>query len=172
MSDARLLLAFDAPDDLIAAARAMRARGVRNMDAHVPYRIAELDEALDLPPSPVRPLMLAAGIAGAAAVFVLQWWTATRGYPIDSGGRPLNSWQVFTIACFEIGVLAAAFAGLVAMFMACGLPRLHHPFFATARTQAASDDRFYLSLPRGPATPDRLQLSATPGLREIIEVTP
>ncbi|MRX49922.1 DUF3341 domain-containing protein [Paracoccus sp. S-4012] len=172
MSEARLLLAFDAPDDLIAAAWDLRRRGQGDMDAHVPFRIPELDEALDLPPAPVRPVMLAAALAGGAATFALQWWTSVRLYPFDSGGRPLNAWQVFTFAVFEIAVLSAAAAGLIAMFVACGLPRLHHPFFATARTERAGDDRFYLSLPDAPGTPDRLQLSAIPGLREIIEVAP
>lgn len=166
----RLLLAFDGPDQLIAAARTLRGQGVAGMDAHVPFHIPELDEALDLPPSPVRPVMLAAALAGAGATFGLQWWTAVRAYPLDSGGRPLNSWQVFAIPAFEIAVLAAALAGLIAMFVACGLPRLHHPFFASARTEAASDDRFYLSLPDAAGTPDRLALSAIPGLREIIKV--
>lgn len=166
----RLLLAFDAPGPLIDAARQLRADGVAGMDAHVPYHIPELDEVLNLPEPSVRRVMLIAAVIVGGAFWLLQWWTSVHWYPINSGGRPLNSWPAFTFATFEMGILAAAFAGLVAMFMACGLPRLNHPFFASALTEAASDDRFYLSLPDGPQTPDRLALSRFEGMQEIVEV--
>jgi hypothetical protein len=168
----RLLLVFDAPGPLIAAARALGAAGVRGMDAHVPFHIPELDTVLDLPRPPVRRAMLLAAVAAAGATWALQWWTAVRWYPLDSGGRPGNAWQVYGFAAFEMGVLAAAAAGLVALFACSGLPRLNHPFFATSRTERASDDRFYLSLGVTPATPDRLALSRLEGVREILEVGP
>lgn len=166
----RLLLAFDDPDALTAAARHLRGLGIRDLDAHVPYRLDGLDAALDLPEPRVRPVMLVAAVLAAAAFWALQWWTATQAYPINSGGRPLNSWQVFVFAVFEMGVLAAAGAGLAAMLWACRLPTLHQPFFTDTRTETASDDGFFLSVPRGPATPDRLALSELTGLRAIIEV--
>lgn len=167
----RLLLVFEAPGPLIAAARQLRVDGVADMDAHVPYHIPELDNALDLPAPSVRRVMLIAAVGVGAAVWLLQWWTAVHWYPFNSGGRPPNSWPAFAFATFEMGILAAAIAGLVALFMACGLPRLNHPFFASALTEAASDDRFYLSLPaEGPHTPDRLALSRLEGMREIVEV--
>lgn len=166
----RLLLVFEAPGPLIAAARQLRAEGVTQMDAHVPYHVPELDDALDLPDAPVRLTMFIAAVLAGGAFWLLQWWLSVLWYPINSGGRPLNSWPAFTLAAFEAGILAAAVAGLVAMFRACGLPRLHHPFFASALTEAASDDRFYLSLPDGPHTPDRLALSGMDGVRRILEV--
>lgn len=172
MTGARLLLAFEDADHLIAAAHDLRRQGLTGMDAHVPFHIEELDQALDLPPSPVRRVMLIAAILGGGAMFALQWWTSVLYLPINSGGRPFNSWPVFMFAVFEIGVLSAAFAGIVTLFYKCGLPRLNDPFFADARTEAASNDGFYLSLPEGAATPDRLQLGAMPGVREIIRVAP
>ena len=166
----RLLLVFDDPAALIAAARRIRDKGVADMDAHVPFHMPELDEVLDLPEPPLRAIMLGAGVAVAALTWGVQWWTSVVWYPLNSGGRPDNSWQVFTFAVFEMGILAAAIAGLVAMFACCGLPRLHHPFFATALTERASDDLFCLSLPDNDAVPDRLALSRLSGLREIVEV--
>ena len=166
----RLLLVFDDPAALIAAGRQMRADGVADMDAHVPFHMPELDEVLDLPEPPVRAIMLAAAVAVGALTWGLQWWTSVQWYPLNSGGRPDNSWQIFTFAVFEMGILAAAFAGLVALFACCGLPRLHHPFFATALTERASDDLFYLSLPDDDNLPDRIALSCLAGLREIVEV--
>ncbi|WCR11046.1 DUF3341 domain-containing protein [Paracoccus stylophorae] len=166
----RLLLVFDDPAALVAAARQLRGNGVADMDAHVPFHMPELDAVLDLTEPPVRAIMLGAALIVGALTWGLQWWTATRWYSINSGGRPDNSWQIFTFAVFEMGVLAAAFAGLIAMFACCGLPRLHHPFFATATTERASDDLFYLSLPDDDTVPDRIALSRLSGLRQIVEV--
>ena len=169
MNGRRLLVVFDDADAMVAAARQLRRDRVRDLDAHTPYRIEALDEALDLPPSPVRPVMLIAALAAAAAMFGLQYWTSVYEYPINSGGRPPNSWPAFAFAVFEMAVLGAAFAGFVTMLWLCGLPRLHHPFFAVAGAEAASDDRFYLSLPSH-AVLDRAALLRLPGAVELVEV--
>lgn len=167
-----LLLIFDEPEAMIAVARRLRASGVVGLDAHVPYHIPALDEALDLPGSPVRLVMLLAAVVIGAGIWALQWWTAVHFYPFNSGGRPQNSWQIFTFAIFEFGILAAALAGFIAMFISCRLPRLHHPFFAPVETEGASDDLFYLCLAEDDSTPERSALAAFPGVREIIEVPP
>ncbi len=171
MSGTRLLLAFDGPDALLAAARALRAEGVTDMDAHTPWHMEELDDLLALPRSNVRPVMLVAGLAAGLGIYLLQWWTSTQGYPINSGGRPLNSWPAFMFAVFETGVLAAAFAGLVAFLVTCRLPTLNHPFFVPAATEAASDHGFFLSLPAQDA-PDRLTLERMVAPVRMIEVGP
>ncbi len=67
-------------------------------------------------------------------------------YPFNSGGRPLFSWPVFLLVPFEVGVFAAALAGLIAFFVHCGLPRLHHPAFGVGGVERASQDRFFLDL--------------------------
>ncbi len=133
-------------DDLVTLARHVRALGFRSADAHAPHFVEALDEALALPPSPVRPAMLLAAAAAAAGIFWLQWWNAVEGYPINSGGRPLNSWPAFLFTVFETGVLGAAVAGFVAMLWACGLPRLHHPLFDAEGASAITDDGFFLTL--------------------------
>ena len=51
-------------------------------------------------------------------------------YPLDLGGRPLNSWQTFIIPAFEVGILAAGFSGVVTLLWLAGLPRPHSLIFA------------------------------------------
>ena len=80
----------------------------------------------------------------AAFAFGLQWYSAVIAYPINSGGRPLNSWQVFWLVPFEVGVFAAALCGVIALFWSCGLPRLHHPLFEIPGFERATQDRFFL----------------------------
>jgi hypothetical protein len=77
-------------------------------------------------------------------MYALEYWSAVFAYPIDSGGRPLNSWPIFVLPPFEIGVLAAAIAGFVALIMLCDLPRLDHQVFECAAVERASADRYFL----------------------------
>lgn len=170
MNSPRLLLEFEGPEALLSAARALRDAGIADLDAHTPWHVAELDSLLGLRASRVRPVMLVAGLAGGLLILALQWWSSVHGYPLNSGGRPLSSWPAWMFAVFETGVLAAAFAGLLALLAICRLPQLHHPFFAADATEAASDDRFFLSIPA--AGIDRAALMQRFGPRRIIEVGP
>jgi hypothetical protein len=65
-------------------------------------------------------------------------------YALNTGGRPLNSWPVFLLVPFEVGMLTAALSGFAAFLWNCGLPCLHHPVFDTAQFERATQDRFFL----------------------------
>ena len=82
--------------------------------------------------------------ATAAFAFGLQWYSAVIDYPIDSGGRPLNSWQVFLLVPFEVGVFAAALTGVIAFLRSCRLPRLHDALFEIPGFERATQDRYIL----------------------------
>ncbi|SLN65600.1 hypothetical protein ROJ8625_03353 [Roseivivax jejudonensis] len=165
----QLHLVFTETAPLVAAVKALRAEGVTGMDAHTPWRIAELETALEPGGPSVRRVMLISGLVCAASIFAFQAWSAVWLYPLNAGGRPLFSWPAFGFATFETGILGAAAGGFVAMIRRCGLPRLHHPFFITAETELATDDRFFLTIP-GDTAPDRMRLSRLEGLHEIVEV--
>jgi hypothetical protein len=114
------------------------------IDAFTPYPVEGLAEELAVGPSRIRYAMLAGGLIVAAFAFGLQWYSAVIAYPINSGGRPLNSWQVFLLVPFEVGVFAAALFGVVALLWSCGLPRLHHSLFEVPGFERATQDRFFL----------------------------
>ena len=144
-NDAPLVIAeFRDADDLCAAARNVRMRGFDPIDALTPCPVEELDDILRLENSPIRWPMLIAALAVAASAYAVEFWTAVYAYPIDSGGRPLNSWPIFLLVPFEVGVLAAAVAGFAALLVLCGLPRLHHPLFDCDAIERATDDRYFL----------------------------
>lgn len=146
MSGARFLVAeFDDAAALLAAARHGRDAGWTAMDAHVPFALAGLGEALGLAPSRLRPLMLAGGCMGGAAAFALQWYSAVWAYPINSGGRPLASWQAFLVPAVEGAIIAAALAGFLGFLVACRLPCLHHAMFSAPGFARSSQDRFFLA---------------------------
>ena len=167
MSGARYLVEFDQAQTLLSAARALE--GTRGLDAHMPFHLPEIEPFLNLRASPVRPVMLMAGTVLGVATLLFQWYDRVWRYPMNSGGRSDAAWPGFGFAVFEMAILGAAAAGFLAMLLSCGLPRLHHPFFATTRTEAASDDRFYLSVPVDSGH-DRLDLSRLPGAITVIEV--
>jgi len=102
-------------------------------------------------------------LAVAAFAFALQYYSAVFAYPINSGGRPLNSWPVFLLVPFEVGIFSAALAGILAFLWSCRLPRLHDPLFAIPGFERATQDRFFLL-----ATADNND-DATLALRHLLE---
>jgi hypothetical protein len=135
---------FNSAEALLAAARAAREAGYRQIEAYTPFSVEGLAEALELPPSRIPLITLIGGIVGGAGAFFLQWYTAVIDYPINSGGRPFNSWPMFIPATFELAVLGAALAAFGGMLALNGLPRLRHPVFDTPDFDLASRNRFFL----------------------------
>jgi ActD protein len=135
---------FGHAEALLEAVRATRNQGYRKLEAYTPFSVEGLPEALDLPPNRVALVTLLGGIVGGAGAFFLQWYSAVVDYPINSGGRPLNSWPAFIPAVFELAVLGAALAGFFGMLALNGLPRLRHPIFDTPDFHLASRNRFFL----------------------------
>lgn len=127
--------------DAVAAAR---ADGRRVVGCWSPYPVEGLP-ATDAPRGIVA-AVVAAGLVMAAALFVLEGWSATRGYPFNEGARPLMSWQAFLIAPIEFGALSAALGGLVALIVRVRLTRLNDPAFDLAELAGASRDRFVLAV--------------------------
>src|SRR5689334_17909238 len=99
-----LLAEFSHAEKLVEAVHHARAAGYRKLEAFTPFSVDGLAEALALPPSRVPLLTLLGGIIGGAGAFFMQWYTAVIDYPIDSGGRPFNSWPAFIPATFELAV--------------------------------------------------------------------
>jgi hypothetical protein len=139
-----LLAEFRDPETLQHALVVVKQSPHQALDAFTPYPIEGLDEALAVGPSRIRYAMLAGGLIVAALAFDLQWYSAAIDYPLNSGGRPLNSWQVFWLVPFEVGILAAALCGFIAFLQSCGLPRLHHRLFEIPGFERATQDRFFL----------------------------
>ena len=113
------------------------------LEAYTPYPVEA--EAQPGETTPIAWIMLLAGAIGASGGFYLQWFAA-HDYPLNIGGRPLNSWPSFIPITFELTVLTAALVGVFAFFCLAGFPRLHHPVFSDPRFKRASQDRFFICL--------------------------
>lgn len=141
-----LMAEFDTPGGLVAAAERARLAGYRKMDAYTPIPIHELDEALGIEKTILPRLVLFGGILGGLGGFGLEYWASTMAYPMNIGGRPLNSWPQFIPVTFETTVLGAALTCFVGMWALNKLPQPYHPVFNVPEFARASTDRFFLCI--------------------------
>lgn len=137
---------FATPERLLDAVRRAHADGYRQMDAYTPMPVEGLTEAIGLGHSRVPLIVLLGGLTGCFGGFFLQWWIAVLDYPINVGGRPLNSWPSFIPVTFELTILLSAFAAIAGLFALCRLPWPHHPVFNVPGFERASQDRFFLCI--------------------------
>jgi hypothetical protein len=139
-----LMAEFDNVNDAIVAARRTYAAGYRRMDAYSPFPVEELAKAIGFHKNGVALICLIGGLLGCTAAFTLQWWMNTISYPINIGGRPLNSWPSFIIVTFEMTILFSGLSAVFGMLTLNGLPMPYHPVFNVPRFELASKDRFFL----------------------------
>jgi hypothetical protein len=168
-----LMAEFETPKALVKALRQVRAQGYTKIDAYTPFPIEEVIDALDPPRSKVPAIVLGGGLVGGLAGYGLQWWVNLIDYPLNIGGRPLNSWVAFIPPTFETTVLFAGISALIGMLAVNGLPRPYHPVFNVPRFQLASRDRYFLvveaSDPKFDTVAVRDALAAT-GAADVHEV--
>ena len=137
---------FASPEELIHAAKSVREAGYRRIDAYAPFPIEGLSEALGLKHNLVPTLTLTGGLLGGLGGFLFQYWVAALTYPMNVGGRPLNSWPAFIPVTFELAVLGASLFSVFGMLALNRLPQPHHPVFNVERFLHASTDRFFLCI--------------------------
>lgn len=124
-----VLAFFDTPDALVAATEKVRRENYQNWDVFTPYPIHGLDHAQGLRRSPVPFVTFIAGLTGFCLAFLLQYWTSAVDWPINVGGKPLNSWPAFVPVMFELTVLFAGLCTVGAMFALNGLPNIRKKAF-------------------------------------------
>jgi len=141
-----LLARFATPRDLFHACEEVRDAGYTRWDAHTPFPVHGLDQAMGLRRSKLPFVVLVTGLSGAAGGMLLQWWVAVQAYPLVISGKPLFSWPAFVPVTFELGVLCGALGAVMGMFAFNRLPMLFHPLFGARTFPRASDDGFFISI--------------------------
>jgi hypothetical protein len=168
-----MMAEFGTPAAVIAAARGLHLNGFRRMEAYTPFPVDGLDQVLHGQRRPLLPLLVFGGAAvGAVSSYALQYWAAVVDYPLNVGGRPLNSWPAFTVSSFEMTVLFAVATAFVGLLIFCGLPLLYHPVFNAPDFDRASQDRFFLCVEARDSSFDEARLREMFARYDAIHVAP
>ncbi len=157
------LAEFETPGKVMHAAEAVRDAGYQRWDVHTPFPVHGMDKAMGLPDSRLGWIVIAAGLTGVSAAFLLMWFTNGVDYPLIIGGKPGFSLPSMVPVMFELTILLSAFGAVFGMFGLNMLPRHHHPVFYSGRFERATDDRFFISIE---AADERFDLEKTKRLLE------
>jgi Alternative complex III, ActD subunit len=140
-----LLAGFETQEAVLEAAERAYRAGYRNMDAYSPFAVDGLANAVGHKKSKAVPLMfLIGGITGALIAYFIQSYSMAVAWPLNIGGKPLNSWPMYIPITFELTVLTSATFGLIGMLALNRLPQPYHPVFNVPEFRRASRDRFFL----------------------------
>ncbi len=134
---------FDDPDRALVAARRLASDGFPVEEAHTPYPVHGMDEALGMRPTRLGWATLVGGLVGGAVAFGFQVWTHAFDWPLNVGGKSDIAWPALIPVTFELVILLAAFATVGVLLIATRLwPRLRTP--PSQPHLAVADDRFVL----------------------------
>jgi hypothetical protein len=168
-----LMVEFRTPEQLLEAAQRTHGAGYRRIDAFAPFPIEGLADAVGFHDTRLPLVVLIGGVIGGCTGFLLQYYAAAISFPINVGGRPLDSWPAFVPITFELTILFAAVAAVFGMLVMNGLPTPYHPVFNVPRFALASRDRFFLCVkardPKFDRQETRAFLESLNG-REVTEV--
>lgn len=140
----RLLVAsFTTEHDIVGATTAAREKGYSIVDVYTPFAVHGLDEAMKLRATRLPWICFGLGLTGAAAKFWFQMWTSATNWPLNVGGKPLQSVPAFVPVTFEIMVL---FAGVGTVLAFLTISKLRPGKKPRVLYDRASNDRFVLVL--------------------------
>jgi len=141
-----LLAEFGSTHDLLQAAIKMREAGYTRYDAHSPFPVHGMDDAMGLGRSPVGYLVGICGSTGLIGFTLFLYWVNVVAYPMVISGKPYFSYQAFVPPIFAITILASALAATFGMLILNRLPRLNHPLFTSKEFEKVTDGGFFVSV--------------------------
>lgn len=143
MSTRQLQSIFPDEDSVFGALLALRKAGFTIQEVYAPYAVHGLDRAAGLRRSRIGFVTVAAAAIGSISFYYFQDWVSATNWPLNIGGKPYSSAPAWIPVVFEVGVLAAGLATVLALFIRSGLYPGKKPLLVDPRV---TDDRFALMM--------------------------
>src|SRR5262245_21756374 len=143
MAKGYLVATFAEPEALVRAVANVRQHGFKIYAVYSPFPVHGLDEAMGLRRSRLGLVAFAAGLAGLASAVALQYYCAVVDWPLNVGGKPVNSTLAFVPISFELTVL---FAGVITAKAFLFRSRLFPGAAARMPAPRVTDDTFAIAL--------------------------
>jgi len=139
-----VLAVFTSETQLLSAVRDLRTAGWSRLEAHSPFPIHGIDEALGIRPTKLPWLVLGGALVGACCAFLMQHWMNGVDYPFLISGKPFFSIPSSVPVTFEVAILLAAVAAFLGVPALNGLPALSNPILKADAFRSVSNDHFAL----------------------------
>lgn len=112
---------------VVKAATKVREAGFQKFEAISPYPIHGMEEACGIKRSWLPYVTFIAGVVGLSSGLALTYWTSAVNWAVNVGGKPFFSLPAFIPIIFELTILFAALSSVVALFVACKMPKMDPP---------------------------------------------
>jgi hypothetical protein len=145
MNDATLF-EFASHTDLLRAVDALNESGHTPFDAFTPYAIPELEAKLGIRRSRIPRVVFLAAAIGCATAYAIIWFTNAHSWPLNVGGRPLNSIPSDIPIMFETTVLFGSITAFALALLRSKMPRLYDPVFEVEGIESVSIDHFWVAV--------------------------
>lgn len=156
-----VLAQYENPHTVYKACEQVRDAGYQQWDACTPFPVHGLDKAMGVKPSKLPWVVLTVGILGSTFMLWFEAWAMGTAYPMIVGGKPLFSLPAFVPVWYEATVLFSCVTAFLANWIMNGLPRPHHPAFASKAFERVTDDKFFIMVE---ATDPKFDLEKTKAL--------
>lgn len=112
-----LLAIYDCEEKLLKSAEKARDKKVEMYDIYTPFPVHGLDDAMGIKRSFLPYITFVAGAVGLVFSLGFQIWTSAYSWPVIVGGKPFISIPAFIPVTFEITILFAAHATVIAFLL-------------------------------------------------------
>jgi hypothetical protein len=163
---------FESPEAILRAAARLRVLGYTRLQAFTPFPMPDLEREIGLRRSRIPRVVFVCGLAGLVTAFLIIWFCNAFDYPLNVGGRPLDSIVSDIPIMFETTVLFAGGSAFVAALVTNGLPRLHDDVAEVPGIERATVDRYFIRVDAADpafdsAVADELEKLGAVGTQEV-----
>jgi hypothetical protein len=139
----KLMGVFTDEQQVMLATGACREHGYEIADVYAPYPVHGLDRVMGLKPSRLPIVCFLLGITGGGLMLWFQIWASAIDWPLNVGGKPLNSLPAFVPVAFETAILLAGLGSIATLALRSKL----FPWAKTTlRHPKVTDDHFVLEI--------------------------